>query len=212
MAAFDPRRRSISNMLWMIFILAVSVARAQDTTGGISATTIPTTLPCTAGGNCSSAVVNATSTASSNNSTLVPTTTTASLSNTVSVPSLTPTNSNGTSSSLPPPITYMPIPSVDPTGWNGNTNAPPSNNESWLKQHNRFVFVIVLGVLVLSLIIWYIVKSVRGMQKRLERENQAQMLMIQQATGGARIIPETEGYKMDTLPPPAQASSSPPRY
>ncbi|KAG0174074.1 hypothetical protein DFQ28_009753 [Apophysomyces sp. BC1034] len=210
MVAFDPRRRSISGVLWMLFILAVSLARAQDTASPTSTAATAPIPSCSGGGNCSSAVVNATSTLNSTSSTSVTTATASGDNSTSTIASVTPTNSIFTS--MTSPITYMPIPTVNPTGWNGNTNTPPPNNESWLKQHNRFVFVIVIGLLLLALIIWYIVKSVRGMQKRLERENQAQILMMQQATGGARIIPESEGYKMDTLPPPAQASSSPPRY
>ncbi|ORY93551.1 hypothetical protein BCR43DRAFT_497130 [Syncephalastrum racemosum] len=68
---------------------------------------------------------------------------------------------------------------VSTHGWNGTSNNPPAEHKSWLAQHGRFAFVIVLGVLVLALLIWYIVRSIRGMRKRLQRENENQMAVIQ---------------------------------
>ncbi|CAO3619644.1 unnamed protein product [Cunninghamella echinulata] len=76
---------------------------------------------------------------------------------------------------------YVPV--AAPTNNFQEPNPPPANqNESWLKKENKFVFVIVLGLLVVILLLWYIVKSIKGMRKRLKRENEAQMNIIQQVT------------------------------
>ncbi|KAI9470432.1 hypothetical protein BDB00DRAFT_880135 [Zychaea mexicana] len=74
--------------------------------------------------------------------------------------------------------------SVDDTGFNQGDNEADAEQKSWLEQNHRYVFVIVIGVLVLALLIWYIVRSVKGMRKRLEHDNEKQLYMIQQATAG----------------------------
>lgn len=100
------------------------------------------------------------------------------------------------------------------TGWDSSGNQDAEKPQSWLRQNNRFVFVIVLGLLFLALLIWYIVRSIKGMRKRLEQENQAQLYMMQQATSphpqqqqqqqnaaaarNDRVIPE-----LTQTPPPA---------
>ncbi|KAI9260503.1 hypothetical protein BDA99DRAFT_538114 [Phascolomyces articulosus] len=73
---------------------------------------------------------------------------------------------------------------VDDTGFKDGDNESSTQEESWLKQNHRYVFVIVIGVIVLALLIWYIVRSVKGMRKRLEHDNEKQLYMIQQATAG----------------------------
>ncbi|GAA5816351.1 hypothetical protein MFLAVUS_009879 [Mucor flavus] len=98
-------------------------------------------------------------------------------------------NTNNSTSSLTPTTTIFTstsnnadaFPTVQTPGWNSNGNIDDSNQQSWLRQHNRFVFVIFLGLIFLSVLIWYIVRSVKGMRKRLEQENQAQLYMMQQA-------------------------------
>ncbi|CAO3615663.1 unnamed protein product [Cunninghamella blakesleeana] len=77
-------------------------------------------------------------------------------------------------------VTGIPTP-PEPTSYQNNPT-PPQQDESWLKQNNRFVFVIILGLLALVLIFWYIYKSIKGMRKRLKKENEAQRAMIEQAT------------------------------
>ncbi|KAI7862299.1 hypothetical protein BDF14DRAFT_1857790 [Spinellus fusiger] len=83
---------------------------------------------------------------------------------------------------------------VDTSGFDSSNNSKPSSPQSWLKENNRFVFVVVLGGIALILLIWYIVKSVQGMRKRLERENQNHMLLMQSATSGRadhrRVLPD----------------------
>jgi cbb3-type cytochrome oxidase subunit 3 len=87
---------------------------------------------------------------------------------------------------------------VQGAGWNSNGNDPNSNHESWLKEHNRFIFIIFLGLLFLGLIGWYIYRSVKGMRKRLEQENQSQLDMIQQISPH----PDHLNSPMHASPPP----------
>ncbi|CAO3600754.1 unnamed protein product [Absidia cylindrospora] len=74
--------------------------------------------------------------------------------------------------------TIPPAP-VATNGFHDDQNNEAPQQENWLKQHNRFVFVIVIGLLIVALILWYIVRSIKGMRKRLREENQAQTDMLQ---------------------------------
>jgi flagellar biosynthesis/type III secretory pathway M-ring protein FliF/YscJ len=128
------------------------------------------------------------------------------------IASITPSISSAPISST---ITHA-VPTVQSTGFNSNGNEQSGNQESWLRQNNRFVFVIFIGLFVLSILIWYIYRSVKGMRKRLEQENQAQLYMMQQATSphpppptqnrNDRVIPE------QTLPPPAYKTEESTHY
>ena len=71
-------------------------------------------------------------------------------------------------------------PTVDPTGFNPAEGAPEKEKKSWLEQHGRFAFIIVIGLLILGLLIWYVARSVKSMRKRLAMENDNQMQMINQ--------------------------------
>ncbi|KAI7858083.1 hypothetical protein BDC45DRAFT_532363 [Circinella umbellata] len=73
---------------------------------------------------------------------------------------------------------------VDDTGFKDGDNEANHEQKSWLSQNHRYVFVIVIAVIVLALLTWYIVRSVKGMRKRLEVDNEKQLYMIQQATAG----------------------------
>lgn len=73
---------------------------------------------------------------------------------------------------------------VNDTGFKDGDNEADNDQKSWLSQHHRYVFVIVIAVIVLALLTWYIVRSVKGMRKRLEVDNEKQLYMIQQATAG----------------------------
>jgi hypothetical protein len=132
-------------------------------------------------------------------SSAIPSTTSSITSSTSSTTSSTSNNANA-------------LPTMQTPGWNSNGNNDNLNQQSWLRQHNRFVFVIFLGLIFLSILIWYIVRSVKGMRKRLAQENQAQLYMMQQATSppppplqqqqqqqrNDRVIPE-----LTQTPPPA---------
>lgn len=89
-------------------------------------------------------------------------------------------SSTTTTTTMLPSSSPAAPPNVNTTGWNADDTNQPEENKSWLAQHGRFAFVIVLGILVLALLIWYIVWSVRGMRRRLERENQNQLQVLQQ--------------------------------
>ncbi|KAI9244358.1 hypothetical protein BDA99DRAFT_577184 [Phascolomyces articulosus] len=75
-------------------------------------------------------------------------------------------------------------PTVNTTGFNPDDGAPEEEKKSWLEQHGRFAFIIVIGLLILGLLIWYVARSVKGMRKRLQTENDNQMQMINQITAG----------------------------
>ncbi|KAI8065269.1 hypothetical protein BC940DRAFT_304624 [Gongronella butleri] len=64
-------------------------------------------------------------------------------------------------------------------GFNGNDGVAPSQQQSWLMQHHRYVFVIILGLIFFALVLWYIIRSIKGMRRRLREENQAHLDMIQ---------------------------------
>ncbi|KAI9319170.1 hypothetical protein BX666DRAFT_1923768 [Dichotomocladium elegans] len=72
--------------------------------------------------------------------------------------------------------------SVDDTGFQSNDNQSANKEESWLKKNDRYIFIIVIGLVLLGLIIFYIVKSVKGMRKRLASENEKHQYMLDQAT------------------------------
>ncbi|KAI9485591.1 MAG: hypothetical protein EXX96DRAFT_545723 [Benjaminiella poitrasii] len=90
-------------------------------------------------------------------------------------------------------INNQPIPSttVSPNGFNDVDNNIDAPHESWLKKNDRYVFIIVLALLFLAIIIWYIVRSIRSMRKRLAAENHGHMMMIQNASGVSQAFSET---------------------
>ncbi|KAL7331423.1 hypothetical protein PS15p_203617 [Mucor circinelloides] len=151
---------------------------------------------------------------SSISSTLLPS---SSLSSTTSpftssaISSTTPTSLSSSTASDPPSSStntnVNAVPTVQGTGWNSNENEQAKDQQSWLRQNNRFVFVIFVGLVVVAILIWYIVRSIKGMRKRLEQENEAQLYMMQQASAtqqhqspprNDRVIPE-----LTQSPPPA---------
>ncbi|KAI7849163.1 hypothetical protein BDC45DRAFT_521361 [Circinella umbellata] len=77
-------------------------------------------------------------------------------------------------------------PTVDSTGFNPEEGTPEEEKKSWLEQHGRFAFIIVIGLLILGLLIWYVARSVKGMRKRLAMENDNQMQMINQIAASQR--------------------------
>ncbi|KAI8138674.1 hypothetical protein BJV82DRAFT_582668 [Fennellomyces sp. T-0311] len=111
---------------------------------------------------------------------------------------------------------------VDTTGWNPDENYDKGDEKSWLEQHGRFAFIIVIGLLVLGLLIWYIVRSVKGMRRRLKMENENQMQMMRQIADGREgstvprqpdhVHPSTS-IKNDQDPTsPVTPITPPPRY
>lgn len=80
----------------------------------------------------------------------------------------------------------IPAPTT-PDGFKTDDNNAGPKEESWLKKNDRYVFVIVISILFLAIIIWYVIKSIRGMRQRLAQENQNHMMMI----GGNSNFSET---------------------
>lgn len=84
---------------------------------------------------------------------------------------------------------------VQDTGFQENDGNMGPEQESWLQRNDRYIFIIVVGLVIFGLLIWYIVASIRGMRKRLARENEKQMYIIQQASGAPNhVIPEPGYY------------------
>lgn len=104
------------------------------------------------------------------------------------------------------PAATQTLTSVETNGFNDNNINTSAPEESWLKQHNRYVFIIVLVLLVVALLIWYIVRSIRGMRKRLASENQGQMMMMQNTQGFPERVPvDNSGFhKMPDYNPAQQ--------
>lgn len=99
-------------------------------------------------------------------------------------------------------------PNVSANGFNDDYGNSDVKEESWLKKNDRYVFIIVLVILVLSILIWYIVRSIKSMRKRLAAENQGHMMMVQNASGGgfSETVPvDGNGFhKMPDYPQPQQ--------
>ncbi|KAI9246527.1 hypothetical protein BY458DRAFT_527840 [Sporodiniella umbellata] len=72
-------------------------------------------------------------------------------------------------------------------GFDASGNMVKENQESWLKQHNRFVFIIIIALFFVALLIWYIARSIRGMRQRLAQDNQQNMTMLQNSSGRTDI-------------------------
>lgn len=113
---------------------------------------------------------------------------------------------------------------VDDTGFTEGDNEAQDQQKNWLEQHHRYVFVIVIGVLVLALLVWYIVRSVKGMRRRLKMENDNQMQMMRQIAQGQQnsstvprqpdhVHPSSTQVKSDQDPSsPVTPITPPPRY
>ncbi|KAK4518177.1 uncharacterized protein ATC70_001528 [Mucor velutinosus] len=193
---------SLSKQLLILFLAClITIVLAQTT---INATEI----------NSATATSTTTLISSSISSTLLPS---SSLSSTL-LPSASSTFSNVVPTSLSSSTTSNPpssstitnanaVPTVQSTGWNSNENEQAKDQQSWLRQNNRFVFVIFVGLVVLAILIWYIVRSIKGMRKRLEQENEAQLYMMQQASAPHQQQPPPRNDRaiseLTQTPPPA---------
>jgi flagellar biosynthesis/type III secretory pathway M-ring protein FliF/YscJ len=103
------------------------------------------------------------------------------------------------------PTATQSITSVETNGFNDNNVNTSAPQESWLKQHDRYVFIIVLVLLVVGILIWYIVRSIRGMRKRLATDNQGQMMMMQSSNFPERVPVDNNGFqKMPDYTTPSQ--------
>ncbi|KAI8099486.1 uncharacterized protein BX664DRAFT_321376 [Halteromyces radiatus] len=77
----------------------------------------------------------------------------------------------------------------------GNVTSQPE--QSWILRDHHYVIIIVIVLVIVGLVLYYIVRSVRGMRKRLARENEQQLQMINQVRQPYSPINETvmmDGY------------------
>ncbi|KAI9321347.1 hypothetical protein BX666DRAFT_2023487 [Dichotomocladium elegans] len=101
---------------------------------------------------------------------------------------------------------------LDPAqpGWIPDSPTTPETPSHWLRQNGRVAIIIVLGSVILGLLIWYIVRSVKGMRKRLREENEKHFLMFQQLSsappGQATTVHSTAEHS-PTPPDSAHQSS-----
>ncbi|KAI9486505.1 MAG: hypothetical protein EXX96DRAFT_549317 [Benjaminiella poitrasii] len=141
--------------------------------------------------------------------------------NTILTTATTSLDAFGSTSLIPSTTTNLlpyptAMPSVQSTGWNSNGNQQNVNHQSWLKEHNRFVFIIFVGLLILAILIWYLYRSIKGMRKRLEQENQEQLYMMQQASSHPYSPPPptnaTNTYTTNNSLIPELTQTPPPAY
>ncbi|KAI8339407.1 hypothetical protein BC941DRAFT_420402 [Chlamydoabsidia padenii] len=70
---------------------------------------------------------------------------------------------------------------ISTSGFNQNDGQQNDQVEqSWIMRDHHYVIIIVVVLVVVAIILYYIVRSVRGMRKRLARENEQQMQMLNQ--------------------------------
>ncbi|KAI9314182.1 hypothetical protein BX666DRAFT_2029711 [Dichotomocladium elegans] len=100
---------------------------------------------------------------------------------------------------------------VDTSGWNPDDGTKTETPKSWLEKNGRIAFVVVIGVVLLSLIIFYIVRSVRTMRKRLKQENEDQLHVIQQMSTVQQHPPPLH-HTLPTQLSVESNTSSPQRY
>ncbi|GAA5803560.1 hypothetical protein EDC94DRAFT_611054 [Helicostylum pulchrum] len=108
-------------------------------------------------------------------------------------------------------------PPVNPTGFNSDDANLYHRDESWISKNEKYIIIAVVVVVVFAILTWYIVKSIRGMRKRLARENQANMIMMQGNGGGiSETVPlDSHGFqKMSeySVTPPQQQQPYTHRY
>jgi hypothetical protein len=70
---------------------------------------------------------------------------------------------------------YLPLPqptsTIDTNGFSDDSR-DDQKQESWLQQHSRWVFVLVIGLLVGAIIIYYIVRGITRARRELRAENE----------------------------------------
>ncbi|KAH8549685.1 hypothetical protein BGW37DRAFT_522348 [Umbelopsis sp. PMI_123] len=71
--------------------------------------------------------------------------------------------------------TFVPAPfatsTIDSDGFSDNSR-DSQNQGSWLQQHSRWVFVLVIGLLVVGILIYYIVRGITRARRELRAENE----------------------------------------
>jgi hypothetical protein len=65
----------------------------------------------------------------------------------------------------------QPTSTIDTNGFSDDTR-DNQKQDSWLQQHSRWVFVLVIGLLVGAIILWYIVRGITRARRELRAENE----------------------------------------
>ncbi|KAI8985947.1 hypothetical protein BDB01DRAFT_71665 [Pilobolus umbonatus] len=94
-------------------------------------------------------------------------------------------------------------------GFNNQGNPNMRTEENWFQKNTLYIIISAVALVFLALLIWYITKSIKGMRKRLERENQEHMMIIQNSRavnnhGFHEPIPMNEFHKLPEYAPPYQ--------
>ncbi|CAO3615424.1 unnamed protein product [Cunninghamella blakesleeana] len=88
-----------------------------------------------------------------------------------------------------------------------NTDQKEAPEPSWIQRNHNYVIIIVIVLVLLGIILYYIVRSVKGMRKRLARENEQQLQMLNQIQNSSTYPSQyqqqpamMEGYKYEQYP------------
>lgn len=108
----------------------------------------------------------------------------------------------------PTPVQSIPPP-VSTNGFNDSDTNINQPHQSWIQQNDRYVFIIIIVLFVVAILIWYVVRSIRGMRQRLATENQGHMMMMQGGKGFSETIPvdNTGFHKMPDYSASSQAQN-----
>ncbi|KAM3589645.1 hypothetical protein VKS41_000503 [Umbelopsis sp. WA50703] len=70
-----------------------------------------------------------------------------------------------------PPAAPIPTNAVNSGGFSDDSRGDKSQ-QSWLQQHSRWVFVLVIGLLITAAIVYYVVRGIRRARRTLKSENE----------------------------------------
>ncbi|KAG2185940.1 hypothetical protein INT43_002378 [Umbelopsis isabellina] len=73
--------------------------------------------------------------------------------------------------STPPLAPPVPTNTVNSGGFSDDARGE-HDQQNWLQQHSRWVFVLVIGLLVAAAIIYYVVRGIRRARRTLKSENE----------------------------------------
>lgn len=94
------------------------------------------------------------------------------------------------------PLPPQPTSTIDTNGFSDDSR-DNENQESWLQQHSRWIFVLVIGLLVVAIIIYYIVRGITRARRELRAENEK-----------LASSPMQMGSMSSTLPPKYEEATS----
>ncbi|KAI8095439.1 hypothetical protein BDF21DRAFT_353089 [Thamnidium elegans] len=80
------------------------------------------------------------------------------------------------------------LPPLNTAGFNPDNANLNHSSESWMEKNEKYIIIAAVVVVVLAILIWYVVRSIRGMRQRLAKENQTNMMMMQ-GSGISETVP-----------------------